>query len=164
MKRHIEKALPVKDERALRYSWYHLVSINFSEKLTLIKRNNGRSRGNFNVQTPRRPSAYLLRGKLAAYMVFPLSRSTRLLLLLIVPSTVLFVGYSLAGKQQHVKCIWKCALRARGKSSSNNIKEAMKRIIHFFLVDGTVNNLSATMPPWKLKGFKRGIALLSTVI
>jgi len=70
MKWHIEKALPVKDERALHYSWYHLVSINFPEKLILIKRSNGRSRGKCNVQTPRRLSVYLLRGKLAAYPVF----------------------------------------------------------------------------------------------
>src|SRR5438876_1377312 len=105
MQLRIEKALSRQGrERALLYSWYHLVSINFLRKLILIKRSNGRSRGNCSVQTPRRPSAYLLRGKLAAYMVFPLSRSTRLLLLLTVPYTVLLVGYSLAGKQQHVKC------------------------------------------------------------
>jgi hypothetical protein len=66
MKLHIEKALPVKDERALLYSWYHLVSINFPGKSILIKRNNGRSRGNGNIQTHRRPSTHLLRGKLAA--------------------------------------------------------------------------------------------------
>ena len=75
----------------------------FQEKLILIKRCIGRSRGNCNVQTPRRPSAYLLRGKLAAHLVFPLSRSIHLLLLLTVPYAVLFLSYSLAAKQQHVK-------------------------------------------------------------
>jgi hypothetical protein len=115
----------------------------FSEKSTLIRRCNGRSRGNCTVQTPRRLSVYLLRGKLAAYMVFPLSRSTHLLLLLIVPYTVLCVSYSLEGKQQDVKCT--C-------------------IRYAFLVDDKVNNLSATISPRKLKGFNRGIVLVSTVI
>src|SRR6266702_4143048 len=101
----------------------------FSGKLTLIKRNNGRSRGNCSVQTPRRPSAYLLRGKLAAYMVFPLSRRTRLLLLLTVPSTVLLVGYSLAGKQQHVKCALSSLGRCqREQPISNYIALEVKRL------------------------------------
>src|SRR6266480_5504987 len=43
----------------------------FSGKSTLIKRGNGRSRGNCSIQTPRRPSAHLLRGKLAALYGFP---------------------------------------------------------------------------------------------
>src|SRR5437588_2288275 len=49
----------------------------FSGKLILIKRGNGRSRGNCSIQTPRRPSAYLLRGKLAALIWFSLSHGVR---------------------------------------------------------------------------------------
>ena len=126
----IEKALPVKDERGHYFTrGTTLFRSIFLKKSILIKRNNGRSRGNCSVQTPRRPSAYLLRGKLAAYMVFPLSRRTRLLLLLTVPSTVLLVGYSLAGKQQHVKCALSSLGRCqREQPISNYIALEVKRL------------------------------------
>src|SRR6266699_3023395 len=77
-------------ERALHYSWYHLVSINLPGELILMWRNNGRSRGSCSFQTYRRPSAHLLRGKLPASLVLPLLRSMRLLLPLIVTCIVLF--------------------------------------------------------------------------
>src|SRR6266702_8052869 len=86
MKLRIEKALPVKDERGHYFTrGTTLFRSIFLKKSILIKRNNGRSRGNCSIQTHRRPSTHMLRGKLAAYSVFPLSQSMCLLLLLTVP-------------------------------------------------------------------------------
>ncbi len=85
-----------------------------------MSRNNGRSRGNYSFQTHRRPSAHLLRGRLTAPLVFPLLRSIRLLLLLTV-ITVLFAGYSLAGKQQDVKRFETCVQDFLSKGNENSL-------------------------------------------
>ena len=56
------------------------------------------------------------------------------------------------------------APQAHRKQLPGDFGEAPKRNTYVFLVDDKENNLSAIISPWKLKGFKCGIALVSTVI
>jgi len=56
------------------------------------------------------------------------------------------------------------APQARRKETHSDLWEALKHVAQVLLGDDKENNLSATISPWKLNGFKPGIALESIVI